>query len=281
MKKNFFPSFPPLRSAVERVVDLFCPPLCVVCGSYPGWAQDSDSGNQADAEHILLCERCRQAIVEEDNLQCGRCAGPLACPCSETAECVNCRNENFHFDSAAALGEYPPPLSLQILAMKREQSGVLANTFARLFFRERRRRLEAFGADLVVPVPMHPLRFFLRGVNSAEQIARVLALQMGIPCRTDMIRRCRWTVRQAVLSGNLRRSNLVGAFKIVSRHRRMIDGKKILLVDDVMTTGSTCSEAARVLREAGASSVHAAVLARAGLVSGIPIPKGADKNTAE
>ncbi|MBO7724947.1 MAG: ComF family protein [Thermoguttaceae bacterium] len=163
--------------------------------------------------------------------------------------------------------------------MKRETSGISAEVFARLLYCERKDRLMSIGADLVIPVPMHSLRHLIRGVNSAEQIARVLAAKIGIECRTNIIRRSRWTVRQATLPGNLRRTNLLGAFQVVSRRRKDIEGKTILLVDDVMTTGSTCSEIARVLRQEGAAAVHAAVLARAEVVSGIPLPRRAGQSS--
>lgn len=271
--KSFSSLFSRLLSATRRVVDLFCPPLCVVCGSFPEWAADGSDADSPESDHFLLCERCLRSIVEEEHLQCRRCAGSLSYSCSETIGCGNCKNEKFFFDSAVALGEYRPPLSHQILSMKHEKSGVSAETFAGVLCRERKNRLLSMGADLAIPVPMHPLRYLVRGVNSAEQIARVIAARIGVVCRTDIVRRSRWTVRQATLSGNLRRTNLLGAFKVVPRRRKEIEGKTILLVDDVMTTGSTCNEISRVLRQEGAAAVHAVVLARAEVLSGIPIPK--------
>ncbi len=269
--KSFSSSFPRLFSLTERVVDLLCPPLCIVCGSFPEWAEDLPESDPSAPERLLLCERCRRTIVEEDHLQCRRCAGPLAYSCSDSIGCGNCKKEKFCFDSTVALGEYQIPLSHQILSMKRETSGVSAETFAALLWRERKTRLVAAGVDLVIPVPMHPLRYLLRGVNSAEQIARVLAARLGVACKTNIVRRFRWTIRQATLSGNLRRTNILGAFKVVPRRRNEIEGKTVLLVDDVMTTGSTCNEVSRVLRQEGAASVHVAVLARAMVHLGIPV----------
>lgn len=259
--RSFSASLSRLYSAARCVADLLCPPQCVVCGHFPEWAEDSPTA--ADPDRLLLCGQCRRLIVEDGLLLCPRCAKPLAHSCSETIGCGACRNEKFHFDSAVALGGYHLPLSKQILSMKRETEGVLAETFALLLCRERKDRLISAGADLVIPVPMHPLRYLVRGVNSAELIARVVAARLGVGCRTNIVRRIRWTVRQATLSEDLRRKNILGAFRVFPRRRNEIDGKRILLVDDVMTTGSTCSEVARVLRGAGAAAVHVAVLARA------------------
>ena len=238
--RSFSASLSRLYSAARCVADLLCPPQCVVCGHFPEWAEDSPTA--ADPDRLLLCGQCRRLIVEDGLLLCPRCAKPLAHSCSETIGCGACWNEKFHFDSAVALGEYHLPLSKQILSMKRETEGVLAETFALLLCRERKDRLLSVGADLVIPVPMHPLRHLVRGVNSAELIARVVAARLGIDCRTNIVRRIRWTVRQATLSGDLRRKNILGAFRVFPRCRNEIDGKRILLVDDVMTAGTAVRE---------------------------------------
>jgi ComF family protein len=228
---------------------------------------------QRRSEHLLLCDDCRRKIVAHELRQCHRCGGPLTRPCADAVRCSNCNRENFSFISTIALGEYRHPFSPQILSMKRERDGVLAHTFTRLLCHERQTRLRALGADLVIPVPMHQLRYILRGVNSAEQIARGLASYLDIPCETRAVCRCRWTPRQATLPGNLRRSNLTGAFNLTRRATALIRGKKIILADDVMTTGSTCSEIARLLYEGGAAMVTVAVLARAEIQEGTPIQR--------
>lgn len=264
-------------SVAERIVDLFSPPQCIICGALPEWAQDefSAGGNQSD--RLAICAECRKKIVLGEQWQCTRCGGPLTSPCPVTAGCGNCCRENFCFSSAIALGVYRSPLSRQILSMKRERYGVLAFNLTQLLCRERSARLQALRADMVVPVPMHPLRRFLRGTNPAEQIARQIASFLELPCRTRLLSRSRWTLRQATLSGTLRRTNLLGAFQLRGSAAGIIREKKIILADDVMTTGSTCNEIARVLLKGGAASVTPVVLARAETTEGIPVPKAASE----
>lgn len=271
--KTLINRFSRFFSVSERIVDLFCPPQCIICGTLPEWARDELSKGKNVGDRLVLCAECRKKIVLDEQWQCTRCGGPLTNPCPFTAGCGNCRRENFCFSSTIALGVYRNPLSRQILSMKRERYGVLAFNLTQLLCRERSARLQALRADMVVPVPMHPLRRFLRGTNSAEQIARQIASFLHLPCRTRLLGRSRWTLRQATLSGTLRRTNLLGAFKLRGNATDIIRGKKIILADDVMTTGSTCNEAARILLKGGAASVTPVVLARAETTEGIPIPK--------
>jgi ComF family protein len=113
--------------------------------------------------------------------------------------------------------------------------------------------------DAVVPVPLHWWRRLRRGYNQSEALARGLARVLALPCRTSWLRRARHTPSQVGKSAEQRRANVRGAF----RAARVPAGASVLLVDDVMTTGATASEAARALKEAGAGRVVAAALGRA------------------
>jgi ComF family protein len=121
-------------------------------------------------------------------------------------------------------------------------------------------RLHALGADLVVPVPLHWRRRWQRGYNQSEALARPLAARLGLSCRPWCLRRIRHTPQQPSQRAAGRLENVRGAFRA---RGGVLAGRTILLVDDVLTTGSTASEAARALRQAGARRVVVAVLARA------------------
>jgi ComF family protein len=121
-------------------------------------------------------------------------------------------------------------------------------------------RLLAAGVEVVVPVPLHWGRRWARGYNQAEAIGRELAAGIGLPHDAGVLRRVKPTPQQAQPSAAARWENMRGAFRVNPGAR--VAGRGVLLVDDVMTTGSTAAEAARVLREAGASRVVVAVLAR-------------------
>src|SRR5262249_59116471 len=121
-------------------------------------------------------------------------------------------------------------------------------------------KLGPFGIAGVVPVPLHWLRRWQRGYNQSEAIARTLARALGVPCQPHVVRRVRRTLTQANLSLTARRENMRGAFE--PRRGAALRGKTVLLVDDVMTTGSTVHEAAPALKKGGAGRVILAALAR-------------------
>jgi ComF family protein len=132
---------------------------------------------------------------------------------------------------------------------------------ARLYAERRSNWLREAGADLVVPVPMHWARRFQRGVNSPELMARELARFLGVEVGLRALARRRRTAPQADLSPRQRFRNVRDAFRVRASYD--IQGRSVLLVDDILTTGATSSEAARMLKEAGAARVVVAVLARA------------------
>jgi ComF family protein len=121
-------------------------------------------------------------------------------------------------------------------------------------------RLKTAGIDLVVPVPLHWRRRWMRGYNQAASLGREIARGLGVKFASNLLRRIRHTPQQIQPSAAARRENVRGAFRI--KRRASFGTGTVLLVDDVLTTGSTAGEVARTLREAGAARVMVAVLAR-------------------
>jgi ComF family protein len=121
-------------------------------------------------------------------------------------------------------------------------------------------RLRNCQFDVMVPVPLHPARQRERGFNQAILLAQLLTAQTSIPCR-PLLKRIRYTTTQTTLDRSERMENLHNAFRL--RQNVDVRGLRVLLIDDVLTTGSTLSECARVLKRAGAKSFHAAIAARA------------------
>ena len=120
-------------------------------------------------------------------------------------------------------------------------------------------QIQPTGAELVVPVPMHAKRLCRRGFNQSETLARKVAAGLGLPFEEGIVR-TRNTVQQARLAGEARRKNLKDAFRAES----VVSGKRVLLVDDVYTTGETARECAKALRDAGARSVSFLTYAKGG-----------------
>jgi ComF family protein len=147
--------------------------------------------------------------------------------------------------------------------MKHVSGEDLAEALARLWLQVKEPELRAPAADVVVPVPLYWTRRVRRGYNQAAALARALSRPLGLPYAPRWLWRCRYTPRQTGKSGTDRRAGLRGAFR--AARRAELTGKTVLLVDDVLTTGTTASEAARALKQAGAKTVLVAVLARSDL----------------
>ena len=242
------------KTGMNQVGDLFCPRYCIFC----------ESAIQNSEETIFFCQDCRDQFVVAERKFCPRCGciGLESQRNRQDGRCPKCRELDFAFSQTVVLGEYGEHLRQAILQMKTEKQGYLAVSMARLFESERREQILRLDADIVVPVPMHFLRRFHRGVNSASFFATELAENFGMKLKTTWIKRTRYTKPQFKLNPTERRRNVRGAFAF-SGSKHQIAGKKILLVDDIMTTGATCHEIATVLRQAGAADVYVAVFARA------------------
>jgi ComF family protein len=200
-----------------------------------------------------------RALTEDANFTCPRCSSTVGEHADVSAGCPRCRGDRFHFESAGRLGPYDGVLREAVLAMKRRPGETLAECLGRLWARHHADRFRALGVRVVIPVPLHWWRRFRRGYNQAESLAAAIAGQLGVDHRPGWLRRRRPTASQAQLPESTRRTNVRGAFR-PGRGARLA-GLTVLLVDDVLTTGSTASEAARALKEGGAAAVHVAVLA--------------------
>ncbi len=175
-------------------------------------------------------------------------------------DCPDCRTQRLHFDSVNTLGFYRGDLREAVLLMKRSQYEVLTMSVAAVLADRMSESLLHDPPDLVVPVPMHWSRRVLRGVNTAELLAEPVAVRCAVPLARDLLVCCRKTKKQGTLGPQERIANVRGAFRASASY--VIKGANILLLDDVMTTGATVNEAARICRLAGARSVRVAVVAR-------------------
>jgi ComF family protein len=243
---------------LSALLDLLCPPICPVCGE----VIDNRSGNGEP-----ICSACLQKIVTPDGQFCRRCGGRQLVVASDAGECTRCRTTHFRFKRAIVLGEYQHDLRLLALRMKSDKTGVLSIAAAKALTLYRRTDLESAGADYIVPIPMHRLRRWDRGVNSPDLLAEELGQQLKIPVVRHLVRRIRQTNLQYTLSHRGRVENVAGAFALCSPRFWFagppLSGKNVLLVDDILTTGSTCNEITKILLAAGVKTVTVAALARA------------------
>lgn len=206
-----------------------------------------------------FCAACRTALAADQLPTCPRCASTVGPFANLEDGCTRCRGEVFHFEKVIRLGPYEGLLRELVLRMKHASGEGLAEMLGQWWARQAGDRLRQVQADVVVPVPLHWRRRWSRGYNQSEILADSLAHALGLPCRPRWLRRTRFTPSQSEQPASTRRENVRNAF--AARPHPPMRGRTILLVDDVLTTGSTASEAARALRSAGAGRVAVAVLA--------------------
>ncbi len=211
-----------------------------------------------------LCKACRKNLMDrsaEASISvCPRCAlkaGPFA---DLRGGCASCRDRSLGFDAALAMGSYDGDLRELCLQLKHERNAWLAPCLSKLLVEARCDALGALPSDtLVVPVPLHWWRYWQRGYNQAEALAEEIAKQLNLPL-LRLLKRVVGTRKLADLSRTARGEAVRNAFR--ARAHSRIKGRTILLVDDVLTTGATCSAAAKALKHAGAARVVVVVLAR-------------------
>lgn len=246
--RTFFP-----RSLGNAAVDLLFPPRCVIC-------QQPLSGKNHDRP-LLLCWTCRKTIRGNLLSRCLRCAVGTLPNGLIDGLCLPCRRQPPAFLSTITLGDYEGKLRELVLHVKRGRNSPLAFALADFLFMSNMENLGECAPDVVVPVPTHWRRRLVRGGSSPEVLASRLAAKLRILDEPRLVRRIRHTLPQAGLTVRQRPRNVKGAFRVARGFG--IRGVSVLLVDDIMTSGSTCHETASVLIEAGAKSVGIAVLARA------------------
>lgn len=217
------------------------PPRCVLCGA----------GVVAGS----FCLSCRYDLPRIRHA-CAVCGEPAAAPQPDGVACGRCLRHPPPFELATAPLSYAFPVDDALKALKFRGRLCYAPAFAELLYGELLRRLE--DADALAPVPLHPLRHAQRGFNQAVLLSVPLARRAGLPVLRNL-RRVRRTAPQSGLAAALRRRNLRGAFRVCGPLRC----RRPVIVDDVMTTGETCRQLARVLLAAGAESVRVLTVARA------------------
>jgi len=232
----------------QAAVSLFYPPVCEGCGT------SVDSGR-------YLCVECQERAPRIVAPFCQKCAEPFFGAITGSFACGNCANQILHFDAAVAGYRARGIVRRLIHEFKYHQRIYLRHVvgdWLAAVLDDPRITPEQF--DVIVAVPLHPAKQRERGFNQAALLATSLGKRTKLPVE-PALQRVRYTNTQTAFDRAERLENLRDAFRL--RRGRNVRGLRVLLVDDVLTTGSTLSECARVLKDAGASSVYAATAARA------------------
>ncbi|MBU5611516.1 ComF family protein [Geomonas azotofigens] len=239
---------------LRPLIDLLFPPLCHACkGTIPV------TGTEETPPQPFICTDCLGKIAFLASPLCTLCGAPFATENGSDHICGTCLSHPpFHTSrSAAVLGG---PLQELIHRFKYGGKTHLGEPLALLAFQ----RLEDFlceaAPDCVVPVPLHRKRLRQRGYNQSQLIGEVLGKKLRVPQVVGNLRRLRWTEPQTGLDAGDRVTNVKGAFGV--RDPKVLAGKRVLLVDDVFTTGSTLGACVDALREAEVARVAAVTVAR-------------------
>jgi ComF family protein len=216
------------------------------------------------ADRLPICDGCLESFRELPEEICVRCGQPWAEDGDvdgDESVCRECQERGFAFDAARSFGVYDGALARAIVLMKYERIEPLGAWFAKRLLEAMRRIPPQLAADLVVPVPLHRTRQKERGFNQVDLFGKLVARKLGLPYRPVLLKRERARPDKHLLHFEERWEAVRGAFVI--RDDGRVDNLRILLLDDVMTSGATLDACSRALREAGAKSVAGLTIARA------------------
>ena len=229
-----------VNAYLKSLRDWLLPTSCVLCGAHTTRSHG-------------LCMGCERSLPYVHHA-CPVCAGPST---DVKQACGRCQRRRPHFERARALLHYQSPVDKMIRHLKYGGQLHFAHHLGELMAARFVR--DAHPPDCLVPVPLHPARLRMRGYNQALEIARPVARAFKIPLEVDSLRRIRKTPTQTELPLERRAGNVRGAFAARTR----FDGKRVAIIDDVMTSGHTANSLSQCLRRAGAAAVEVWVVARA------------------
>jgi competence protein ComFC len=239
----------PLAGWLDTSLGFFYPQVCQLCENERATAKDGFVG-----------PKCWTQVRFIRPPFCERCGLPFEGALTTTFECTNCRKLELHFSSARSAVVAKTVVLEVIHRFKYQRALWFENFLADLLLREAAPELRGQKWDFIAPVPLHSLKEREREFNQAEILARHLSAATKIPLNTRLLRRVEATMTQTLLTREQRAENMRGAF--VVRSGEKLNGEKIILVDDVFTTGATTSECAKALKVAGAGEVCVWTVAR-------------------
>lgn len=234
-----------MKDLFQQVLDWLFPRICEICGGEP-------------LPDLYLCANCASEMNRPETPLCLRCGEPMSGAAADTGNCPHCKEHKHFFDFARACyinGGNARELVVNLKYLNKIYlSGTCGNLMAGLW--------KEYPEDLngenwiIVPVPMHASKIKKRGYNQAEEIARYLAKMKGLPLK-NLLTRKKDTISQTHLGREERHKHVRGLYRIKEKYFKNceLEGKKVLLIDDVMTTGSTAEACAEALKKGGVAKV--------------------------
>ena len=238
-----------MRFMIERLFQFLLPTQCHCCEKFLGEGQEG------------ICSDCLSEIHWIDPPFCLVCGVPFISKEVRSHPCSNCLSKRKYFAMARALGVYDGSLQDAIHRWKYQGKIALTSFFGQWMTERLNRYWDPSLFDLLIPVPLHPQRLRERGFNQALLLVKELSHRTGIPYGKRVLQKVRPTVPQINLNGAEREKEVRGSFYVIGEEE--VEGKSILLVDDVYTTGATVNECSKVLLAAGTKRVDVLTLAHA------------------
>lgn len=230
---------------IKKLLDFFYPRRCLLCKS------------PCSHDGLDLCDSCHRDLSLIDN-SCFQCGIPL-----ETSKpqqrCGQCLKKPPVFQQTIAIYHYQPPLSWLVQQMKFNKKQSVSHLLAQIMARQLEEKITE-RPDAILPVPLHYQRQFARGFNQAEELAKVIAGQLGCKLDRQYIERYQPGLQQSGLDARQRKKNVKNVFRVNNKQQNY---QHVAVVDDVMSTGATVNEIARLLKKSGVKKVDVWVLARA------------------
>ena len=239
-------------SALDAGLNLFYPPVCQICGEERAAAAQGYAG-----------PKCRGGVRFVTAPFCERCGLPFDGAMSHPFQCANCQEMTLHFRSARSAVVADAMMLDVIHRYKYNRSLWFEPFLAELLMARAASALAAEPWDWIVPVPLFPVKKREREFNQAERLAARLGRAAKIPVHDGLLRRVKPTLTQTKLTREQRAENMRGAFAYCGGQK--LNGEKIVLLDDVLTTGATTNACAAALRKAGAGDIIVWTVARAAM----------------
>jgi ComF family protein len=239
----------PIQDWLNTSLGFFYPETCQLC-----------ENERATAKNGFVCAKCWQQVRFIRPPFCERCGLPFEGDISTAFECTNCREMELHFISARSAVVAKNVVLETIHRFKYQNALWFEKFLADLFLREAVPALRGRNWDFIAPVPLHPVKQREREFNQAERLAKHLSVAIKIPLNKKLLRRVTPTVTQTLLTREQRAANMRDAFAVPKNVR--LTGARLILVDDVFTTGATTNACAKALQEAGAGDVCVWTVAR-------------------
>lgn len=228
------------KRGIDILLDWFFPRRCPVC-------------DRVLKNKEKICRKCQNELKWIKGPRCFRCGKPVE---EETEYCYDCSHGDFHYIKGYSLWIYEGAAKQSVAAFKYKGRQEYASFYGEELMKAYGEQLKKLQLDTIIPVPVHREKRRLRGYNQAELIARELSQALQVPMETRALLRVRFTKPQKGLNHKERQKNLKKAFQFYSEHCEKRRLGRVLLVDDIYTTGSTIEACTRSLLAAGAREVY-------------------------